>query len=121
MSIAAKVQKRLDKELQDANVLLSQERQRTAAMAALARRAPTIIPAVLLLLVAGWQAIRIETHDQSPWAGGGFSMFAFVDGDQYRRIIAVDADEPTISSISGRSTLAGAPRGQSKVGSTAHR
>ena len=45
MSIAAKVQKRLDKELQDANVLLSQERQRTAAMAALAAQSDSPTPA----------------------------------------------------------------------------
>jgi hypothetical protein len=63
-------------------------------MPSLARRAPTVIPAAVLLLVAGWQAIRVETHDQSPWVGGGFSMFAYVDGDQYRPIVAVDADDP---------------------------
>ena len=45
MSIAAKVQKRLDKELQDANALLAQERQRTAAMAALAAQSDSPTPA----------------------------------------------------------------------------
>jgi len=65
-------------------------------MASLARRAPTVIPAALLLVVAGWQAVRVETHHQSPWVGGGFSMFAYVDGDQYRPLVAVDADQPDV-------------------------
>lgn len=63
-------------------------------MRPLAQRASAIVPAVLLVVIAGWQAIRVETHNQSPWVGGGFSMFAYVDGDQYRPLVAVAADDP---------------------------
>lgn len=40
--------------------------------------------------------VRIQTHDQSPWLGGGFSMFAYVDGEQYRPLVAFAADEPNV-------------------------
>ncbi len=60
------------------------------------QRAAVVVPTALLVVVAGWQAVRVETHDQSPWIGAGFAMFAYVDGDQYRPLVAVDADDPTV-------------------------
>lgn len=56
----------------------------------------TVIPASLLIVVAGWQAIRVQTHDQSPWIGAGFSMFAYVDASAYRPLVAVAADDPAV-------------------------
>ncbi|NIV57868.1 MAG: hypothetical protein GWN07_29145, partial [Actinobacteria bacterium] len=53
------------------------------------------VPATLLILVAGWQAVRVETHDQSPWAGGGFAMFSYVDAAAYRPLIAYPTDDPS--------------------------
>ena len=63
------------------------------------QRMLAVVPAVLLITVAGWQAIRVETHDQSPWIGAGFSMFAYVDGAQYRPLVAVVADDDTGAAI----------------------
>ena len=60
-------------------------------------RALSLFPVVLLLIVAGWQAIRIETHNQSPWIGGGFSMFSFVDNAIDRAIMVTETDDPTVS------------------------
>ena len=60
------------------------------------QRALFVLPAVLLIFVAGWQAIRVETHDQSPWIGAGFAMFVYVDGAQYRPLVAVAADDPSV-------------------------
>lgn len=44
------------------------------------RRAAIILPAVLLLTVAGVQMVLARTALLSPWKGGGFGMFASVDG-----------------------------------------
>jgi hypothetical protein len=39
-----------------------------------------VFPILLLTAVAVWQSIRTELHDQIPWVGAGFGMFATVDG-----------------------------------------
>ncbi|MGH8925895.1 MAG: hypothetical protein ACRDWA_14855 [Acidimicrobiia bacterium] len=39
-----------------------------------------VIPTLVLTAVAVWQSIRTELHDQIPWVGAGFGMFATVDG-----------------------------------------
>ena len=39
-----------------------------------------ILPTLVLTMVAIWQSIRTELHDQIPWVGAGFGMFATVDG-----------------------------------------
>ena len=41
-------------------------------------------PAVLLLVVASAQMLLARTSDLSPWKGGGFGMFASVDGSPFR-------------------------------------
>ena len=41
-------------------------------------------PAVLLLVVASAQMLLARTSDLSPWKGGGFGMFASVDGAPFR-------------------------------------
>ena len=61
------------------------------------QKALAILPAAVLVAVAGWQSIRVQTHDQSPWIGAGFSMFAYVDGGQYRPLIVVEVDDPAVS------------------------
>ena len=60
-------------------------------------RTLSLLPIGLLLVVAGWQAIRIETHNQSPWIGGGFSMFSFVDNAIDRAVVATETDDPTVT------------------------
>lgn len=40
-----------------------------------------LAPAIVLVLVAATQWIAAETVPVSPWIGGGFGMFATVDGD----------------------------------------
>jgi hypothetical protein len=61
-----------------------------------AQRALTVLPAALLVAVAGWQAIRVQTHDQSPWIGAGFSMFSYVDASAYRPLVTVAAEDASI-------------------------
>jgi hypothetical protein len=39
-----------------------------------------VLPTLVLTMVAVWQSIRTEVHDQIPWIGAGFGMFATVDG-----------------------------------------
>jgi hypothetical protein len=39
-----------------------------------------VLPTLALTVVAVWQSIRTELHDQIPWVGAGFGMFATVDG-----------------------------------------
>ena len=48
------------------------------------RRLAIALPAVLLLTVASTQMILARTGDLSPWKGGGFGMFASVDGLPFR-------------------------------------
>ena len=62
-----------------------------------AQRVLRALPAVLLVVVAGWQAVRVETHDQSPWIGAGFSMFSYVDASAYRPLVVTAADDPTVT------------------------
>ena len=61
------------------------------------QRVLTVLPATLLVLVAGWQAIRVQTHDQSPWVGGGFAMFSYVDASVYRPLVAVTIADPSVA------------------------
>lgn len=61
-------------------------------MRSAAVRVLSIFPAVLLVAVAAWQAVRIETHNQSPWTGAGFSMFSYVDSPGHRALVVTDAD-----------------------------
>lgn len=51
----------------------------------LARRRPVyyLAPAILVL-VASVQLYRAHVHQQSPWAGAGFGMFAVIDGHDQR-------------------------------------
>ena len=46
-----------------------------------------ILPVVLLVGVAAWQAVRVETHNQSPWIGGGFAMFSYTDNSVHRPLV----------------------------------
>ena len=39
-----------------------------------------VLPTLVLTMMAVWQSIRTEVHDQIPWVGAGFGMFATVDG-----------------------------------------
>jgi hypothetical protein len=48
------------------------------------RRAAIVLPTVLLLAVASGQMILARTAHLSPWKGGGFGMFASVDGLPFR-------------------------------------
>jgi hypothetical protein len=48
------------------------------------RRAVIVLPTVLLLAVASAQMILARTSLLSPWKGGGFGMFASVDGAPFR-------------------------------------
>ena len=50
------------------------------------RRIATLLPAILLLVVAGTQMVLARTAGLSPWKGGGFGMFASVDGAPFRWI-----------------------------------
>ncbi|MFK8004082.1 MAG: hypothetical protein AB8H86_31240 [Polyangiales bacterium] len=44
--------------------------------------------ALLLAVVAAVQIVRAHSLDQSPWCGGGFGMFATVDGrTRFLRIV----------------------------------
>lgn len=48
------------------------------------RRAAIVLPTLLLLSVAGAQMVLARTTLLSPWKGGGFGMFAAVDGLPFR-------------------------------------
>ena len=48
------------------------------------RHLAIVLPAVLLLTVASIQMVLARTADLSPWKGGGFGMFASVDGLPFR-------------------------------------
>jgi hypothetical protein len=48
------------------------------------RRLAIALPAALLLTVALSQMTLARTADLSPWKGGGFGMFASVDGFPFR-------------------------------------
>jgi hypothetical protein len=44
------------------------------------------LPAVLLFVVAAMQIVLAKTLDLSPWKGGGFGMFATLDGTSFRHV-----------------------------------
>lgn len=44
------------------------------------------LPTTLLLLVAAVQVVLVRTADLTPWKGGGFGMFAAVDGGAVRTL-----------------------------------
>ena len=48
------------------------------------RRLAIGLPAILLLTVASTQMLLARTADLSPWKGGGFGMFASIDGAPFR-------------------------------------
>ena len=48
------------------------------------RQLAILAPTVVLLTVAAAQMILARTADLSPWKGGGFGMFASVDGLPFR-------------------------------------
>ena len=48
------------------------------------RQVAIAAPTVLLLAVASAQMVLARTADLSPWKGGGFGMFASVDGLPFR-------------------------------------
>jgi hypothetical protein len=50
----------------------------------MSRRLAISAPTVLLLAVALVQMVLARTMDLSPWKGGGFGMFASVDGLPFR-------------------------------------
>jgi hypothetical protein len=50
------------------------------------RRLAIVGPSVLLGLIAATQMILASTTGLSPWKGGGFGMFASVDGAPFRRV-----------------------------------
>jgi hypothetical protein len=54
----------------------------------------TLIPTVVLVIVAVTQVVLAKTADLSPWKGGGFGMFATTDGTASRYVrLFVDAPE----------------------------
>jgi hypothetical protein len=55
----------------------------------------SIAPVVLLLFVAGVQIVLAFTHQLSPWLGGGFGMFATLDGRDWRHV-HVTAERPGV-------------------------
>ena len=53
-----------------------------------------LLPAALLVVVAGGQLALSHTAMLSPWKGGGFGMFASLDGRPFRYVrIFVEAPE----------------------------
>ena len=57
-------------------------------------RLAVALPTVLLLAVALTQVLLVRTLQLSPWKGGGFGMFASVDGLPFRAVrIQVDATD----------------------------
>jgi hypothetical protein len=48
------------------------------------RRVAILLPAAVLIAVASAQMVLARTSDLSPWKGGGFGMFASVDGVPFR-------------------------------------
>jgi hypothetical protein len=72
------------------------------------------LPAIVLFGVAIAQIVLAKTVDLSPWKGGGFGMFATIDGTAFRHMrIIVDAPgrseeldiAPSQEIISARSAL----------------
>ncbi len=61
-------------------------------------------PAVLLCPIAAAQMILASTADLSPWKGGGFGMFASVDGVPFRwvRFMSIRPNAPRDSSLQRR-------------------
>lgn len=52
------------------------------------------LPALVLIAVALLQMVLTRTADLSPWKGGGFGMFATIDGTAFRHLrIIVEAPE----------------------------
>jgi hypothetical protein len=49
-------------------------------------RVAVALPSALLLTVAATQMTLAWTSDLSPWKGGGFGMFASVDGTPFRAV-----------------------------------
>ena len=45
-----------------------------------------MLPAALLVVVAGGQLVLAQTAMLSPWKGGGFGMFASLDGRPFRYV-----------------------------------
>lgn len=45
-----------------------------------------VIPATLLLIVAGFQIFLARTECLTPWKGGGFGMFSTTDGNMFRTV-----------------------------------
>lgn len=58
------------------------------------RRSAVFLPTALLLVVASVQMVLARTALLSPWKGGGFGMFASVDGLPFRWVrVYVSAPE----------------------------
>ena len=51
------------------------------------------VPAALLVTVALGQIVLARTVDLSPWKGGGFGMFATLDGTASRYVPPLRDDE----------------------------
>ncbi len=45
-----------------------------------------IIPAILLLLISGFQIVLAKKSYLTPWKGGGFGMFSTTDGNMFRSL-----------------------------------
>jgi hypothetical protein len=53
-----------------------------------------LVPTLLLLAVASVQLVLVHAANLTPWKGGGFGMFAAVDGSAARSVrIVVDGPE----------------------------
>jgi len=66
-----------------------------------------LTPAILLTAVALWQVAETRRNHQSPWIGGGFGMFATVDGSDSRVItVVVDDQQVPVQGISQRLVVA---------------
>lgn len=52
----------------------------------ISERAAIALPSALLLVVASVQMVLAHTANLSPWKGGGFGMFASVDGLPFREL-----------------------------------
>jgi hypothetical protein len=63
----------------------------------LTRRLVILAPTILLVIVASAQMMLARTAGLSPWKGGGFGMFASVDGSPFRwariYVSAIDRSE----------------------------
>lgn len=62
------------------------------------RRRVLLLAPALLILVAVFQQYAARVHDESPWMGGGFGMFASIDRHTTRelRAVAGTADGDTV-------------------------